>query len=161
MCGNNELHCQYREWVAKSAEQPPSLFSARASSVMLSQVKRGHLPFATRFLHISFYQFCFSHGFHCLRSFTLTFFEAVSHARVHARLPWDFHFFAFTTFTRVLFQTRKIGLRKSTDISARNLEIAPLFKEELDDLLKYVRKVFVTTWYKERYAEICEGCDTF
>ena len=84
MCGNNELHCQYREWVAKSAEQPPSLFSARASSVMLSQVKRGHLPFAIRFLRISFYQFCFSHGFRCLRSFTLTFFDAVSHARTCA-----------------------------------------------------------------------------
>ena len=77
---------------------------------MAPQVKRGHLPFATRFLRISFYQFCFSHGFRCLRGFYLTFFEVVSHARVHARLPWDFHFFAFTTFTCVLFQTRKIGL---------------------------------------------------
>ena len=55
-------------------------------------------------------QFCFSHSFRCLRGFSLTFFELVSHARVHARLPCDFHFFAFTTFTRVLFQTRKIGL---------------------------------------------------
>ena len=101
------------------------------------------------------------HGFRCLRGFSLTFFWGrFSRVRVHARLPWDFHFFAFTTFTRVLFQTRKIGLWKSTDTSARNLEIAPLFKEELDDLLKYVRKVFVTTWYKERYAEICEGCES-
>lgn len=59
MCDDNELYCQYREWVAKSAEQHPSLASARASSVMAPQVKRGHLPFATRFLRISFYQFCF------------------------------------------------------------------------------------------------------
>lgn len=52
----------------------------------------------------------FSLSFRCLRGFSLTFFDAVSHARAHVRLPWDFHFFAFTTFTRVLFQTRKIGL---------------------------------------------------
>lgn len=65
--------------------------------------------------------------------------------RAHVRLPWDFHFFAFTTFTRVLFQTRKIGLLKSRETSAGNLEIAPLFKEGFDDLLKYVRKVLVTT----------------
>ena len=112
---------------------------------MLPQVKRGHLPFAIRFLRISFYQFCFSHDFRCLRSFSLTFFDAVSHARVHARLPCDFHFFAFTTFTRVLFQTRKIGLLLSCETSAGNLEIAPLFKERFVKLLKYVRKMLVTT----------------
>ena len=58
-----------------------------------------HHVFFMRFLD----QFCFFHGFRCLRGFSLTFFEVVSHARVHARLPCDFHFFAFTTFTRVLF----------------------------------------------------------
>jgi hypothetical protein len=160
MCDDNELYCQYREWVAKSAEQHPSLASALASSVLAPQVKRGHLPFATRFLRISFYQFCFSLSFRCLRSFSLTFFDAVSHACVHARLPCDFHFFAFTTFTRVLFQTRKIGLRKSHETSAGNLVIATLFKKRFVKSLKFVRKVLVTTWYKERYAEICEGCES-
>lgn len=87
----------------------------------------------------------FFHGFRCLRGFSLTFFEVVSHARVHARLPRDFHFFAFTTFTRVLFQTRKIGLLWSPDTSAENLENVSLFKEELVVLLKYVRKMLVTT----------------
>lgn len=94
------------------------------------------------------------------RLFPHVLWVGFSRARVHARLPCDFHFFAFTTFTRILFQTRKIGLLLSCETSAGNLEIAPLFKERLVDLLKYVRKVLVKTWYKERYAEICEGCES-
>ena len=96
MCGDNELYWLHREWVAKSAEQHPSLASALASSVLAPQVKRGHLPFATRFIRISFYQFCFSHGFRCLRGISLTFLMRLLHACAYMRaFPGISTFFAF------------------------------------------------------------------
>ena len=145
MYGDNELHCQYRECVAKSAEQHPSLASALASSVMPSQVKRGHLPFATWFLRISFYPFCFSLSFRCLRGFSLTFFNSVSHAHAYMRA-----FPAISTF--LLSQPSHVSCFKLENrvavvpnTSAGNLEIATLFKKRFVKLLKFVRKVLVRT----------------
>ena len=43
---------------------------------------------------------------HLFRDETAVF----AHARVRARLPWDFALFAFTTFTRELVGRRKSGL---------------------------------------------------
>lgn len=51
MYGDNELYCQHREWVAKSAEQHSSLASAWAASVMSHPKSKGDICPSPRVFH--------------------------------------------------------------------------------------------------------------
>ena len=80
---------------------------------------------------------------HLFRDETAVF----AHARVRARLPWDFVLFAFTTFTRRVVESHQSKVKQPCSLMCVEELFCPLATLFWRVLLKYVRKCCVTSWY--------------
>ena len=87
---------------------------------------------------------------HLFRDETAVF----AHARVRARLPWDFVLFAFTTFTRRVVESHQSKVKQPCSLMCVEELFCPLATHFWRVLLKYVWKYRVTSWYIVGYM----GC---
>ena len=85
--------------------------------------------------------------------------QVLTRAR-RARLPWEFRFFAFTTFTERCFFQEKVVLESSSALRTFFLEKMKVYSLSSQAKLNTVPNTFVMNCEIVCYERICEGCES-